>query len=370
MADLFFNVQWLIEAFHFFAWDPMKRYTQRLMGLLSFIALSLPFDAFGFNPRQEDRLIPLTASDGATLPIRLWGQQNSPARIILGIHGFSDYARGFAHLLPVLDLSGQSLLIAFDQRGFGENPSRGQWAGIDRMLADFHDVLLFITERYPGRPIHVIGESMGAALLLISMHHPKTEGFFSVATPSSTSQPSGSNRPRAVIMQSVLLAPAVWGWSTMPWYQTVSLKLLAQLLPDLRLSSKNAKRLGVRPTDDPAVAEHLAKDPFMLRDIPVSMIAGLTELMTAASLQMPKPGHRSLVMIGTHDEVIPPTAYCEWLNRQQPSASSRWFVQQEGFHMLTRQKRAETILAGLQDFLNQQAASPTQAQLPTKELKC
>jgi alpha-beta hydrolase superfamily lysophospholipase len=126
----------------------------------------------------------------------------------------------------------------------------------------------------------------------------------------------------------------------------------------------------VRPTDDPAVAEHLAKDPLMLRDIPVSMIAGLTDLMTAASLQMPKEGHRSLVVIGTHDEVIPTTAYCEWLNRQPASAGSRWFVQQEGFHMLTRQRRAAAILSGLQDFFSHQAATVTQAQFPAKELKC
>ena len=323
------------------------------------MVLAQPIHASPFNPQPEDRLIHIGASPAPLIPVRLWGNQSDPTMIILGVHGFSDYARGFAHLLPALDPSAKGLLIAFDQRGFGEHSSRGQWAGVESMIEDLYEVLTYITERYPRRPIHIIGESMGAALVLISMHHPKTSALY-----------SDSSQPGVSIRSSVLLAPAIWGWTSMPWYQRVSLRLLSQLAPEFKLSSKNARRLGVRPTDDPAVAEHLAKDPWMLRDIQVSMIAGLTELMSEASAHLPKRGHRSLVVIGTQDEVIPPAAYCEWLKDKPAMSSSQWFIQQDGFHMLTRQKRGEAIISLLQDFLNHQGYPVQQSKLPTKELKC
>ncbi len=156
----------------------------------------------------------------------------------------------------------------------------------------------------------------------------------------------------------------------MPWYQVLSLKLFSQLWPDLRVSSQYARRIGVRPTDDPAVAAYLAKDPLMLRDIPVSMIAGLSDLMSEASLLMPKKGHRSLVVIGTRDEVIPGSAYCAWLAKNHESVTGQWLVQQDGFHMLTRQTKSDAIIDSLSNFLTLQLHRLEQEQQPMKALKC
>ncbi|MFM9039083.1 MAG: alpha/beta fold hydrolase [Betaproteobacteria bacterium] len=346
-------------------------------GLLASIVAITSNDASAFSPRLEDRLIRVKASDAQIIPLRLWGKQDAPAAIILCIHGFSDYARGFGHMLAALDTANTSLMMAFDQRGFGETASRGQWAGHDVMISDLHDVLLYIGDRYPGLPVHVVGESMGAALLLVAMHHPKTSAFFKTTTETNSAarqNPSTFRTSRTnsnpQVQSSILLAPAVWGWSAMPWYQVLSLKLFSQLLPDLRLSSQYARRIGVRPTDDPAVAAYLGKDPLMLRDIPVSMIAGLSDLMSEASLLMPKKGHRSLVVIGTRDEVIPGSAYCAWLAKNHEIATGQWLVQKDGFHMLTRQMKSDAILISLSNFLTSQLHQLEQDPPPMKALKC
>ena len=355
----------------------MSRLLVFAWGLMASILAVTSNDVSAFSPRLEDRLIRVKASDAQIIPLRLWGNQDTPSAIILCIHGFSDYARGFGHMLAALDIANASLMMAFDQRGFGETASRGRWAGHDVMISDLHDVLLYIGDRYPGLPIHIVGESMGAALLLVAMHHPKTSAFFKSTTKiksaarqnASTFRTSLAN-PNPQVQSTILLAPAVWSWSAMPWYQVLSLKLFSQLWPDLRVSSQYARRIGVRPTDDPAVAAYLAKDPLMLRNIPVSMITGLSDLMSEASLLMPKKGHRSLVVIGTRDEVIPGSAYCAWLAKSHEIATGQWIVQQDGFHMLTRQMKSDAIIDLLSNFLTLQLHRLEQEQQPMKALKC
>ena len=201
----------------------MSRLLVFAWGLMASILAVTSNDVSAFSPRLEDRLIRVKASDAQIIPLRLWGKQDTPSAIILCIHGFSDYARGFGHMLAALDIANASLMMAFDQRGFGETASRGRWAGHDVMISDLHDVLLYIGDRYPGLPIHIVGESMGAALLLVAMHHPKTSAFFKSTTKiksaarqnASTFRTSLAN-PNPQVQSTILLAPAVWSWSAMP----------------------------------------------------------------------------------------------------------------------------------------------------------
>ncbi|MFN5143025.1 MAG: alpha/beta hydrolase [Burkholderiales bacterium] len=120
----------------------MRRLLVFAWGLLASMIAVTSTDASAFSPRLEDRLIRVKASDAQIIPLRLWGKQAAPSAIILCIHGFSDYARGFGHMLAALDTANTSLMVAFDQRGFGDTASRGHWAGHDVMIADLQDVLL------------------------------------------------------------------------------------------------------------------------------------------------------------------------------------------------------------------------------------
>jgi len=331
--------------------------------LLASIVMMTPVKAEGFSPIPEDHIGQVIASDGQAIPIRFWGNHKTPERIFLGVHGFSDYGRGFSHLLSSMDHPANSLLVAYDQRGFGESPSRNQWAGIERLNADLTEVVLHLASRYPDRPVHLLGESMGSALILASMHSPGSARLFAVS--------KADNRVhRAIVHSSILLAPAVWGWDAMPWYQGYGLRLLNRVFPDMQLSSSHARRIGVRPTDDPEVSAHLARDPLMLRDISVSMLAGLTDLMSEASQRMPLAGHRSLIVLGTKDEVIPAAAYCQWLKRNQVPSSTRWYVQSEGFHMLTRQIRRKEVISRLRSSYTHEDARSEGFDAATQALQC
>src|SRR6185436_18606529 len=59
-------------------------------------------------------------------------------------------------------------VLAYDQRGFGQTPTRGKWAGTQRMSRDIGAAAAFLQRRVPNLPIFVVGESMGAALAILA----------------------------------------------------------------------------------------------------------------------------------------------------------------------------------------------------------
>jgi len=281
-----------------------------------------------FAPPPEARIDSITATDGETIVLRLWGELRAPRAILLGVHGFTDYGRGFAHLSTQIPaLTGfPTLVLALDQRGFGESASRGHWAGIAPMLSDLDQVIAWTGVHYPQTPLILIGESMGAALVLAALNRD-------------------SLRPPERLRGVVLLAPAIWGWSSMPWYQRLSLEVGRSLWPSLEFSGRGARQLGIRPTDDEAVAAYLARDPNMLRNVSLAMLAGLTDLMERAQTSRIPQQVPTLIAVGGRDRVIPVSAVCAWAQRQAPAfARERWLVQDLGFHMLTRQKASGEVL--------------------------
>lgn len=324
-----------------------------LLGALSYPlgALSYPLGTdTGFSPRlftppAEVRIERLASQDGEAILVRFWGEAHAPRAIVLGVHGFTDYGRGFAHLasqLPALD-DIPTMVLSFDQRGFGESASRGRWAGSAAMLADLDSVIAWIDRNHPRAALFLIGESMGAALVLTALQR-------------------SSMAPQERLRGVVLLAPAIWGWSSMPWYQRLGLELGSALWPSLQLSGRGARQLGIRPTDDEAVAAYLARDPRMLREVSIAMLVGLTDLMESASAARIPAQLPTLIAIGRQDRVIPVAAVCVWANRQAvPGPRESWLVQEQGYHMLTRQRASGEVLAAISDWMRALLAEQVEA---------
>src|SRR5690606_8432863 len=107
----------------------------------------------------------------------------------------------------------------------------------------------------------------------------------------------------------VLIAPAVWGRETMPWYQRGALWLARTLFPGMNFSGRFAQRfIDIRPTDDPAVMAQLRNDPLVLKDARADTLDGLTTLMDdalAGSGALPAP---ALILYGGRDDIIPAPA--------------------------------------------------------------
>ena len=55
---------------------------------------------------------------------------------------------------------------AYDQRGFGETPYHGLWAGDRRMVADLKAAARLLRQREPTCLFYLLGESMGGAVVM------------------------------------------------------------------------------------------------------------------------------------------------------------------------------------------------------------
>ena len=255
-------------------------------------------------------------ADGAVLPYRAWLPQDRPRAVVLALHGFNDSRDAWELPAPAFAAAGIGL-IAPDQRGFGAAPGRGHWPGTATLVADAAHLARLVRERFPGVEVLAMGESMGAAVLML------------LAT-----SPLAPDR-----MRYVLLAPAVWGRAQMNLFAVAALWLAATLAPGLRLTGAG---LGVRASDNTEALIRLSEDPLTIHATRISAIRGLVDLMgraLEAAARFPAPG---LFLYGGRDELVPAHAMAAaW---RALRAGERIGFYPDGYHLLLRDHdRAEVI---------------------------
>jgi alpha-beta hydrolase superfamily lysophospholipase len=277
-------------------------------------------------PRLEaDQVI---AADGATLPLSVWRPQGVPRAVVLALHGFNDYRQAFAEVGPFLAAKGIAT-YAYDQRGFGATAQRGIWPGSETLMDDATTVAALLRQAHAGRPLYLLGESMGGAVAMSAL----------AEMPEATDG-------------TVLVAAAVWGRATMNPLQRAALWLLAHSAPGLRLSGRG---LGIIASDNEAMLRALGEDPLVLRDARVDALWGLANLMDRALAAAPGLTTPALVLYGERDEIIPRRPFCRMLAALP--ASARIAIYPDGYHMLTRDLGAMVVLEDLAAWLADPAAT-------------
>ncbi len=109
------------------------------------------------------------APDETSLACRIWepaaaGPPDAPVALLH--HGVAYYGAAYARLGTFLARRGVPL-CAFDARGHGRSDGpRGELVSGHTMLLDLHAVVTWLGRRFPGRPIVLIGESMGGLFTL------------------------------------------------------------------------------------------------------------------------------------------------------------------------------------------------------------
>lgn len=273
------------------------------------------------------------AADGVELPARTWGpDEGVPKAVVLALHGFNDYSLFFDDPGDFLAPYGIRS-FAYDQRGFGAAPSPGTWAGVRAYADDARDALKALKARYPTAPIYLLGMSMGGAVAMVA-----AEG--------------GLHGISGVI----LVAPAVWGRATMPWYQRAALWLGAHSMPWLTLTGQG---LGILPSDNIEMLRRLGQDPLVIKETRVGTIYGLVNLMDAALAASPKLARPALILYGERDQVIPKRPTRRMLATLPEGV--RVAIYEGGYHMLLRDLPAITVWKDLAAWM----ADPS-APLPSK----
>lgn len=279
-------------------------------------------------------------SDGFILPLSSWvPETGSPRAVLLALHGFNDYRGAFNELGSRLAQDG-ILTYAYDQRGFGATEGRGVWPGVNPLVNDARAMLTLLRERHPETPVYLLGSSMGGAVAI------------NAVTRDASPLADGT----------ILVAPAVWARQTMPWYQRVALSIGSRLAPSRKVTGKG---VGKRPSDNIEMLRALGRDPMMIRETRIDAVEGLSDLMDAALAAVPALNHKSLILYGEQDQIIPHRPTCRMLETlpSGPSADWRFVLYPNGYHMLTRDLQRAVVHADISAWIqNPGTATPSNLQ--------
>jgi alpha-beta hydrolase superfamily lysophospholipase len=255
------------------------------------------------------------AADGEDLPLRRWLPEGQTLAVILALHGFNDYSNSFEE--PAKAWARQGIATyAYDQRGFGATRERGFWPGRSALAADVATATQILRRLYPGRPLYLLGESMGGAVAIVAL--------------------SGESGPPAPEVDGVILtAPAVWGRATMEILPRIALWVGVRLAPALTLTGRG---LEIKASDNIAMLRKLSRDPMVIKATRIDTIYGLVDLMDAAADAAPSLDVPMLMMYGAKDEIIPKRSIWRFIDRLPAECRGQmrlaWY--QDGYHMLLR----------------------------------
>lgn len=261
-------------------------------------------------------------ADGIDLPLKTWLPWDRPVEgAVVALHGFNDYSRAF-------DAPGKGLarrgfaLYAYDQRGFGRAPQRGIWAGSDQMVADLVAALKLAKARHPEVPLYLLGESMGAAVVMAAYAQ------------------LGSLPVDGVILS----APAIWGWQVQPPVNRFMMDLAMKIMPGVAVRPHGIRR---QASSNINVLRQLAGDPYFIKATRVDAAYGLIDLMTEAFDAAPAlaGAPRWLILYGAKEDILPGGAIGRFLEQlpDLPPDRGRVAYYKRGHHLLLRDLDARVV---------------------------
>ncbi|QQS14018.1 MAG: lysophospholipase [Rhodospirillales bacterium] len=274
----------------------------------------------------------ILASDGAVLPLRVWPADGPgrPKAVIVALHGFGDYSGAFEDPAPAWAARGIAT-YAFDQRGFGDGPNRGRWAGVETMVDDALAAVALVAARHPGKPVYLLGESMGGAVAL-------------TAAGRLASRPEHGAAPAGLI----LIGPAVRSRDTIGALGRSGLWFFAHVAPWHPVGPTS---IDFQPSNNRRMLERYSRDPKVLRYPRFDMIWGLADLMDSGRAAVPGIATPYLLLYGLNDRIIPEGPMRGAIAALPRRADSRLAFYPKGYHMLLRDLDAEALHRDIADWI-------------------
>ncbi|MCC6920647.1 MAG: lysophospholipase [Alphaproteobacteria bacterium] len=264
-----------------------------------------------------------TTRDGLKLGVSTWRAAN-PRAVIVAFHGMNDYA-GFIRE-PAAYWQGEGIsTYALDQRGFGRSPNRGLWAGDDAMTGDARDFIARVRAENPGKPLYLLGESMGGAVVMATLARPDAPHADGV----------------------ILVAPAVWGWSTMNFWYRSALWVVAHTLPWKRVTGSG---LSIQPSDNIEALRDLGRDPLVIKPTRTDAVYGLVGLMDEAILNASRVKAPVLLLYGQNDQIVPRWPIQKLVEAMNPAP--RIVLYPRGYHLLMRDLGRQLVWDDVLAFLD------------------
>ena len=319
----------------------LPRMNRRLTGAL--LAVTLLAGCVAHIAPPGPRVAPPTVTsdvfvmpDGTALPYREWLPESAPTTVVLALHGMNDSRDAWEYPAPYFTSAGMAV-IAPDLRGFGATRTRGLWPGTAGLTADIRVMVGLVRQRYKHTKLILMGESMGAAALMV------------LATQPDPPQVDGY----------VLVAPAVWSREEMNLPTRTVLWLADRTVPGLHVAGGGIVK--VTASDNRQALIRLSTDPLTIYETRVDALKGLVDLMDKASAAAPDFHAPALFLYGGHDELVPPQATVAIWRELPPGPIEAFYP--KGYHLMLRDKDRATPIGDILSWIRDpQAALPSGAE--------
>jgi alpha-beta hydrolase superfamily lysophospholipase len=112
-----------------------------------------------------------TGHGGLELYYQRWRADGPPKAVLPIVHGFGEHSGRYGNVVDWFVPRGYSV-YAFDLRGHGRSPGkRGELRAFDELREDVRAFLDLVREAEPGRPVFLMGHSMGGLIVLDYVLH-------------------------------------------------------------------------------------------------------------------------------------------------------------------------------------------------------
>jgi len=264
-----------------------------------------------------------TGAGGASLFRRTWRPAGPARAVLINLHGLGDHSGLYPTLVEHFTSRGIAV-YAFDLRGNGRSP--GQRAYVERWADYREDLARFVAlarQEEPGRPVFLLGNSLGGLIVLdYVLHHP--EGVRGVI---AASPPLGRLGVPAPLLALGRLLSRVWP----------------------RFSVRTGMDLSGLARD-PVVVETVLADPLFHRRGTARLsteVAAAIARVQAGAPRFPLP---LLVLHGSADRMVPPEGSRAFVPRVgHPDRELREYA--GAYHVLFADLDHERVLTDVEQWI-------------------
>ena len=263
--------------------------------------------------------------DGATsIALSEWPQDGEIRGVILAVHGYGDHGtstfEGAAQ-----DWTPRGIrTYAYDQRGFGRNPSNSDWPGSDALIDDLAKITDLIQQKHPDTPLTLVGHSMGGGVIAAAL---------------------GEGRVKPD--RAVLLAPALWGGENLSPFLRAVAHTANLFAPNKRWTGDGI--VSIQASDNIEMLRGLGRDPLYVRNPSSREFVGLIRIMDRAVSSAPNVTTPILVAYGENDEVVPEEPIQAAFEKF--SGPKEYRKIETGWHMLLRDLEGKVVRDLVADFV-------------------
>jgi alpha-beta hydrolase superfamily lysophospholipase len=283
----------------------------------------------------------LRLPDGLSIFARAWAPL-SPQRIVICIQGLGGHGGYYRPLAEAL-AAGGTLLAAPDLRGHGRSEGvRGNIDRFARYLEDIDATVRWAQTAWPGKPIFLLGESMGASIAIQYIA-------------------SNQRRSAPVPLAGLALISPVLRPTIQPSFGEATRYLRYLLTAPSRpaMHTTGREELGCR---DQAFNDQLRADPLFVRKVSVRFLNSLSFWLWQTRRQAAQINLPLLVLRGERDYVAHPAATVAFV-RRAATTNQQVITLPDAYHCLLYDPATPQVIEILTSWLAAHPTTPAPAPL-------